>query len=127
MLDARLRAVLMVKRARAPFAGLWSFPGGRTEPGETAEETARRELLEETGLAVGALVRLGAFSRCRAFAVAPDGLRRAGPGGEPVAGDDAAQAEFVPLAAVLERPTTAQRRGLDRARHRRACRAIAAA
>lgn len=28
---------------------IWVIPGGRVEPGETAEETARRELLEETG------------------------------------------------------------------------------
>ncbi len=25
-------AVLMVERGRAPFLGLWSFPGGRAEP-----------------------------------------------------------------------------------------------
>ena len=28
---------------------IWTLPGGRAEPGETAEETAHRELLEETG------------------------------------------------------------------------------
>jgi len=30
--------------------GHWSFPKGHVEPGETEEETARREILEETGL-----------------------------------------------------------------------------
>jgi ADP-ribose pyrophosphatase YjhB (NUDIX family) len=44
------RQVLLVKRKRAPFAGLWSLPGGKTERGETPRETACRELMEETGI-----------------------------------------------------------------------------
>ena len=35
-----------------PLAGLWEFPGGRIEPGETPEAAAVRECLEETGLHV---------------------------------------------------------------------------
>ncbi|KAA3450868.1 DNA mismatch repair protein MutT [Mesorhizobium sp. SARCC-RB16n] len=42
--------VLLVKRARSPSQGLYAFPGGKVEAGETLEEAARRELLEETGL-----------------------------------------------------------------------------
>lgn len=33
----------------------WDFPGGYMEIGETVEETAKREVLEETGLHVGSL------------------------------------------------------------------------
>ena len=42
--------VLLVKRARPPSQGVFAFPGGKVEPGETLAEAAARELLEETGL-----------------------------------------------------------------------------
>ena len=46
----RGHAVLLVERARPPFAGAWSLPGGEIEWGETAETAALRELGEETGI-----------------------------------------------------------------------------
>jgi ADP-ribose pyrophosphatase YjhB (NUDIX family) len=47
--------VLLVQRGKPPRLGSWSLPGGAQHVGETAEEAARRELLEETGVTVGAL------------------------------------------------------------------------
>jgi 8-oxo-dGTP diphosphatase len=44
--------VLLVKRGRDPQRGRWSVPGGRVEAGESLEEAAAREVLEETGLRV---------------------------------------------------------------------------
>lgn len=44
--------VLMIRRAIQPYRGSWGFPGGFQEHGESLEETAVRETLEETGLRV---------------------------------------------------------------------------
>lgn len=41
---------LLVRRAKAPDAGLWGFPGGKVEAGETLFAAAQRELAEETAL-----------------------------------------------------------------------------
>jgi mutator protein MutT len=46
----RGRKVLLVRRRRPPFAGLWSLPGGKAEGQETPRDAVIRELKEETGL-----------------------------------------------------------------------------
>lgn len=52
---------LLVLRENPPDAGLWAFPGGKCEPGESGEDAARRELAEETGLNAGALADIAVF------------------------------------------------------------------
>jgi 8-oxo-dGTP diphosphatase len=44
--------VLLVRRAREPLKGQWSLPGGVVEVGEKLADAVRREIAEETGLAV---------------------------------------------------------------------------
>ncbi len=41
--------ICLVRRALQPGRGLWSFPGGFVDLGESPEAAARREVLEETG------------------------------------------------------------------------------
>lgn len=50
--------VLLVKRGKQPSKGMYAFPGGRVEPGETLVAAAHRELMEETALLAEALVEL---------------------------------------------------------------------
>jgi ADP-ribose pyrophosphatase YjhB (NUDIX family) len=53
--------------------GLWGLPGGSLEPGESLEESARREVLEETGLEVAGLNLFGVYSGKEQFFVYPNG------------------------------------------------------
>lgn len=46
---------LMMHRAGSHAGGVWSVPGGHLEPGESWEETAVREVLEETGMRIANL------------------------------------------------------------------------
>jgi ADP-ribose pyrophosphatase YjhB (NUDIX family) len=105
-------AVLLLRRAHAPRIGFLDVPGGFMEANEGIEQAARRELQEETGLSLGALEPLGFYwdtYSLRGFGKFPTmnwyfvgAWRR----GTPVAADDAASAEWVPLAELAARRRT---------------------
>jgi len=61
-LDDEDLKVLLIQRDLEPFAGQWALPGGFAVVGESIEETARRELAEETGLKGVFLEQLYTFS-----------------------------------------------------------------
>ena len=96
--------ILLIQRRDEPFKGCWAFPGGFMDMDETTEQCAIRELKEETGLEVGEVKQVGAYSsvdrdpRGRTITVAyvahiPQAL--------PVMGlDDAAEAKWWPIDAL---------------------------
>jgi len=95
--------VLLIRRGKPPREGEWSLPGGRIEPGERAIEAGLRELREETGVEarIVGLVDVvdGLFPEAGRHYVLID-YAAEWLSGEPVAGDDAAEARFVALAEV---------------------------
>ncbi|MBF9195686.1 NUDIX hydrolase [Microvirga terrestris] len=95
---------LLVRRANPPDAGLWGFPGGKIEFGETVRAAATRELLEETGVHADAQ---DVITTLDILVPDPYGAVRQHYiliavccrwiSGEPVAGDDALEAGWFPV------------------------------
>jgi ADP-ribose pyrophosphatase YjhB (NUDIX family) len=54
--------IVLVQRDIEPGYGMWTFPGGFVERGETAEAAAEREVLEECGLEIEARGIIGLYS-----------------------------------------------------------------
>ncbi len=51
--------ILLYKRMKAPEAGFWNIVGGKVDHLEPAEQAARREAEEESGLSIGAITYVG--------------------------------------------------------------------
>lgn len=103
--------VLLIKRGRPPFVGMWATPGGNIDEGERPIEAAIRELEEETGIVLKGmnftssnnseyLTPIGVFDKpyrdprnknciSYAFAVKLDSTQ------EVTAGDDATECEWI--------------------------------
>jgi mutator protein MutT len=118
--------VLLVQRTNPPSEGLWSFPGGAIQLGETLEEALVREVREETGLTVKIGPLVSAISR-----IIRDDSRSilyhyilldylcTPVAGQVVAGSDAGKACWVPFNELQDlRVTEGLYRIIDRAREK---------
>lgn len=54
--------ILLIQRGVEPYKGFWGTPGGYVEWDESAEETVKREVKEETGLDVKAVRLVNVYS-----------------------------------------------------------------
>lgn len=88
--------LLLTKRSVDPKKGLWCLPGGFMELSETPEESALRELKEETGItgAIHSLLGVRANNSDRYGTVLIVGYLITDYQGELIAGDDAEEAAF---------------------------------
>jgi ADP-ribose pyrophosphatase len=101
--------VLLVRRGHPPSEDLWAIPGGSVEIGETLQEAAEREILEETGITIRAGQPVYTFDaierddagKIRFHYVIID-LGADYISGDPIAGDDALEARWVTAQEIVE-------------------------
>jgi 8-oxo-dGTP diphosphatase len=109
------RSILLVKRGKKPYRGLWCPPTGFAETGESIEAAAVRELEEETGI-VGRVVSLVDVDSCAnyfygdllfiTFEVEPEG-------GALEPGDDTVAATYFPLEKMPKLAFRSNRKAID--------------
>ena len=115
--------MLLVRRGKPPAENLWAIPGGSVKIGESLQDAAEREILEETGITIRALEPIFTFDvidrddsgGIRFHYVIVD-LTADYIGGVPLAGDDAAAARWVSAGELASLEVNVKTRQLLRSR-----------
>jgi len=93
--------VLLIERKHDPFQGFWAFPGGFVDMDEELEAACKRELMEETGIAVDHLTQFSTFGKVdrdpRGRTISVVFYATIEKEIIPVANDDAANAQWINL------------------------------
>jgi len=102
--------LLLIQRGGHPYINMWALPGGFSRQTETMEETAHRELLEETGVNSDCISPVGLFSKPnrdpRGWVVTQAYLAKVNFSEcKPLAGDDAKNAQWFDLKVENETVT----------------------
>lgn len=110
--------ILLIQRGVEPNKGFWGTPGGYVEWDESAEETAKREVKEETGLDVLDVKLAGVYSNpgrhpkqvinILYLAQVADG--------EPKVGDDAKDVKWFPLDSLPEKMALDHKQNIEDAK-----------
>ena len=106
ILISNQNSILLIQRSGDPFKGKWALPGGFIELDESLETACHRELEEETGLKVKELTQFKAYGavdrdpRGRTISVVFYSFQEEET--VPVAGDDAANAQWFSLDQLPE-------------------------
>jgi 8-oxo-dGTP diphosphatase len=116
ILANRERETLLVKRANEPFQGMWCFPIGFAETGESIEDAALRELKEEAGI-TGKIVQLVDVSSHmnplygELLVVTFEAEKVTG---TEMAGDDAAECRYFPIMNLPKLAFDSQERAIQK-------------
>ena len=107
--------MVLVRRRYPPEEGQWTLPGGGIEAGESVEEAACREVVEETGLDIAVDRQIGTWSTPSAETVITFFAAHA-VGGQLQAGTDALEAAWFPVESLPELAFSTHQEAVERFR-----------
>jgi len=116
ILPNKNREILLVKRAREPFSGMWCLPIGFAETGESIEDAALRELKEEAGIEgkIAQLVDVSSHKNLLYGDLLIVTFEAEKVGGKETAGDDAIECRYFPVKGMPKLAFDSQEKAMEK-------------